>query len=60
MGFFYSKQKIHELNIYWGVLSNDNKNDAKFEKELTCKFKIDIGILTYFDRSTQISQKLIF
>ena len=29
------------------------KNDTKFEKELTCMFKIDIKNLTNFDLSTQ-------
>ena len=33
------------------------KNDAKFEEELTCQFKIDIRNLTNFDLSTQKSQK---
>ena len=28
------------------------KNDAKFEKELTCQFKIDMRNLTNFDLST--------
>ena len=28
------------------------KNDAKFEEELTCRFKIDMGNLTDFDPST--------
>ena len=28
------------------------KNDAKFEEELTCRFKIDIWNLTNFDLST--------
>ena len=28
------------------------KNDAKFEKELTCQFKIDMRNLTNFDSST--------
>ena len=32
-------------------------NDAKFEIELTCHFKIDIRNLTNFDPSTQKSQK---
>ena len=32
------------------------KNDAKFEVELTCQFKIDMRNLTYFDPSTQNSQ----
>ena len=34
------------------------KNDAKFEQELTCQFKIDIRNLTNFYPSTQKSQKL--
>ena len=33
------------------------KNDAKFEIELTCHFKIDMKNLTNFDPSTQKSQK---
>ena len=32
------------------------KNDAKFEEELTCRFKIDMRNLTNFDPSTQKSQ----
>ena len=28
------------------------KNDAKFEEELTCRFKIDMKNLTNFDAST--------
>ena len=33
------------------------KNDAKFGKELTCCFKIDIRNLTNFDPSTRKSKK---
>ena len=33
------------------------KNDAKFEEELTCRFKIDMRNLTNFDSSTRKSQK---
>ena len=33
------------------------KNDEKFEKELTCHFKISMSILTNFDLSTRKSQK---
>ena len=33
------------------------KNDAKFEKESTCQFKIDIRNLRNFDPSYQKSQK---
>ena len=32
-------------------------NDAKFEEELTCRFKIDMKNLTNFDPSTQKRQK---
>ena len=34
------------------------KNDEKSEKELTCRFKIDIRILANFDSRTQKSQKI--
>ena len=33
------------------------RNDEKFEKELTCPFKIDVRNLTYFDSRTQKSKK---
>ena len=33
------------------------KNDAKFEEESTCQFKIDKKNLINFDPSTQKSQK---
>ena len=33
------------------------KNDAKFEEELTCRFKIDMTNLTNFDASISKSQK---
>ena len=33
------------------------KNDAKFEEELTCRFKTDMKNLTNFDQPTQKSQK---
>ena len=32
-------------------------NDAKFEEELTCRFKFDMTNLTNFDSSTQKSKK---
>ena len=32
-------------------------NDAKFEEELTCQFKIDMRNLTNVDPSTQKTQK---
>ena len=36
------------------------KNDAKFEEELTCQFKIDMKNLTNFDLSTRKSQNMHF
>ena len=33
------------------------KNDARFEEELTCHFKIDMKNLRNFDPSTRKSQK---
>ena len=33
------------------------KNDKKFEKELTCQFKIDMRNLINFDPTTRKSQK---
>ena len=33
------------------------KNDSKFKRELTCRFKIDMRNLTNVDLSTQKSQK---
>ena len=33
------------------------KNDAKFEEDVTCQFKIDMRNLTNFDPSTQESRK---
>ena len=33
------------------------KNDTKFEEELTCQLKIDMGNLTNFDPNTRKSQK---
>ena len=33
------------------------KNNAKFEEESTCQFKIDMRNLTNFDQSTRKSQK---
>ena len=36
------------------------KNDAKFEEELTCQFKIDMRNLTNFDLSTRKSKNLHF
>ena len=34
------------------------KNDARFEEELTCQFKIGVRNLTNFDRSTRKTPKI--
>ena len=36
------------------------KNNAKFEEEFTCDFKIDMRNLTNFDSSAQKSKKIAF
>ena len=35
------------------------KNDAKFEEESTCHFKIDVRNLKNFDSNTQKSKKIV-
>ena len=49
---------MYELKIYRGVCVMTMKNDAKFEEESTCQFKIDMRNLTNFDPSTQKSQNV--
>ena len=34
---------MYELKTYRGVICYDNGEDVKFEEELTCQFKIDMG-----------------
>ena len=33
-------------------MCHDNEDDAKFEEELTCRFKIDMGNLINFNPSS--------
>ena len=49
---------MYELKVYRGVCVMTMKNDAKFEEESTCPFKIDMRNLTNFDPSTQKSQNV--
>ena len=56
MGSFYPKQKIYVLKIKVKFCVMTMKNDAKFEEDLTCQFKINIRNLTNFYPSTQKSQ----
>ena len=46
MKSFCLKLKIYELKFTVQLCVMAMKNDAKFEKELTCQFKIDIKNLT--------------
>ena len=52
MRFFHPKKKMYELKIYGGVIVMTMMNDAKFEEELTCHFKIDMRNLTNSDLKT--------
>ena len=45
------------LKFTWELCVMTMRNDAKFEEELTCQFKIDMKNLTNFNPSTQKSQK---
>ena len=49
-----------KLEIYRGVMCHDMKNDAKFEEQFTCQFKIEFSNLMNFESSTQKSQKFEF
>ena len=53
MGSFYPKQKTYELKLTGEFWVMTMKNDAKFEEESTCQFKIDMRNLTNFDPSTR-------
>ena len=56
MGSFYPKQKNMKLKFTGEFCVMTMKNDAKFEEELTCEFKIDMRNLTNFEPSTRKSQ----
>ena len=45
------------LKFTWELCVMTMRNDAKFEEELTCQFKIDMKNLTNFNPSSQKSQK---
>ena len=52
MGSFYSKEKMYSLKLTEKICVITIKSDAKFEKELTCCFKIDMRDFTNFDPTT--------
>ena len=57
LGSFIQSRKCMSLKLTGELCVMTMKNDAKFEKELTCQFKIDIRKLKHFDPSTQRYQK---
>ena len=52
LGPFIQSKKFMNLKFTRVLCVMTMKNDAKFEKELTYLFKIDLRNLTNFDRST--------
>ena len=54
---FIQSRKCMSLKLKGELCVMTMKNDAKFEIELTCHFKIDMRNLTNFDPSTQKSKK---
>ena len=54
---FIQSRKCMSLKLKGELCVMTMKNDAKFEIELTCHFKIDMRNFKKFDLSTQKSQK---
>ena len=54
---FIQSRKHMSLKITGELYVMTMRNDAKFEKKLSCQFKIEIMNLTNFDPSTQKCQK---
>ena len=54
---FMESRKCISLKLKGELCMMTMKNDAKFEIELICHFKIDIRNLVNFDPSTQKSEK---
>ena len=57
IAYFCQKWKCMSLKFTGELCVMTMKNDAKFEEELTCRFKIDMRNLMNFDSSTRKSQK---
>ena len=57
LGPFIQSRKCMSLTFIGKLCLMIKKNDAKFEKELTCQFNIDIRNFTNFDGNTWKSQK---
>ena len=61
MGSFCPNQKIHDLKNYRGAVGmNDEKNDEKFEEEMTCQFKIYIRNSQVLTRGLENLKNLSF
>ena len=60
MGPFIQSRKYMSLKFTGELYVMTMKNDSKFEEDLACQFKMDMRNLTYFDLSTQKSQKFAF
>ena len=58
--FFIQSRKCMGFKFTEELYAITMKNNAEFEEELTCQFKIDMKSFTNFDRSTQKSQKFAF
>ena len=57
---FIQSRKCMSLKFTGEFCVMTMKNDAKFEEELTCQFKIDMRNLTNFDPSPRKSKKFAF
>ena len=57
LGAFIQNRKCVSLKFIGDLCVMRMKNDAKFEEQLTCQFKIDLSNLMNFESSTQKSQK---
>ena len=55
LGPFIQSRKCMSLKLTGELCVMTMKNDATFERKLTCQFKIDMRNLTKFDSSTQKS-----
>ena len=51
---------MYELKITEQLCVITVKNDTKIEEGLTCRFKIDMSILTNFDPNTRKSKRFAF
>ena len=60
LGAFIQSRKCVGLKFIGDLCVMRIKNDAKFEEQLTCQFKIEFSNLMNFESSTQKSPKFEF